>query len=76
VDNVVSKSVKIKKSKNRNLVLMVVNGVAKWVDASEASERFTDLPQERLSSRHFARTNMARTNTARKNTARYPGELE
>lgn len=46
---------------------MVVNGVAKWVDASEATERFTGLRQERLSSRHFVKKN---------STEQYSGELE
>jgi hypothetical protein len=54
-----------KKGKNKNLVLMVVNGVAKWVDASEATERFTGLRQERSSRRHIVR-----------HTEQYSGELE
>jgi hypothetical protein len=48
VDNVAAE-----KRKNKNLVLRVVNGVAKWVDASEATERFTILRYERLPSRYL-----------------------
>ncbi len=45
----------VKKSKTKNLVLTVVNGVAKWVDASEATDRFIGLRQEQLTSRYFTR---------------------
>jgi hypothetical protein len=51
VDNRGAKNRGAKKSKN--LVLRVVNGVAKWVDASEVTERFTGLHQERLPGRYL-----------------------
>jgi hypothetical protein len=57
---------KVQKNKSKNLVLTVVNGVAKWVDASEATERFMGLRQERLSRRHFVK----------RDTTHYSGELE
>jgi hypothetical protein len=48
-------NVAVKKNKRNKLVLTVVNGVAKWVDASEATERFTGLRHERLPSRYLPR---------------------
>lgn len=39
-------------NKNKNLVLTVVNGVAKWVDVRDATERFTGLRQEDFVPRH------------------------
>lgn len=40
-------------NKKKNLVLTVVNGVAKWVDVRDVTERFTGLRQERLTGRNF-----------------------
>jgi hypothetical protein len=42
-------------NKKKNLVLTVVNGVAKWVDVRDVTERFTGLRQERLTGRSFVR---------------------
>jgi hypothetical protein len=41
--------------KNKHLVLKVVNGVAKWVDVRDATERFTGLRQEDFTPRHFVK---------------------
>jgi hypothetical protein len=54
-----------RKRKSKNLVLTVVNGVAKWVDVNDATERFSGIRQERL-----------RGHLVKKYTERYSGELE
>jgi hypothetical protein len=39
--------------KNRQLVLTVVNGVAKWVDVRDATERFVSPNRDSLTTRYF-----------------------
>jgi hypothetical protein len=39
--------------KNKQLVLTVVNGVAKWVDVRDASERFVSPNRDSLTTRYF-----------------------
>ncbi|MGL4608171.1 MAG: hypothetical protein ACRCYY_00585 [Trueperaceae bacterium] len=39
--------------KNKNLVLTVVNGVAKWVDVRDATERFINPKRDSLTTRYF-----------------------
>ncbi len=66
MDNTTIKDMTAKKSKTKNLVLTVVNGVAKWVDPSEATERFSGLRQERLTRRYISE----------RNPSKYAEELE
>jgi hypothetical protein len=39
--------------KNKQLVLTVVNGVAKWVDVRDATERFVGHNRDSLTTRSF-----------------------
>jgi hypothetical protein len=38
--------------KNKHLVLTVVNGVAKWVDVRDATERFVSSKRDRFAARY------------------------
>lgn len=44
-------------NKNKHLVLKVVNGVAKWVDVRDATERFTSSKRDGFPSRYFVEEN-------------------
>jgi hypothetical protein len=41
-------------NKNKHLVLKVVNGVAKWVDVRDATERFTSSKRDGLPPHYLA----------------------